>query len=362
MISTPAHPGPTRQRWTAGRRLGGFRRPAFPRWCGSGTLDEVAHPWILVVVSSGLAVLAGACGPSLFACESDGACRRGDERGVCQPDGWCSFPDGDCASGQRYGEHAGGGLAGSCVPEEVGESTGASTVADGPASQTTDATSSDATGVSSTVSTTADDDPMSETEDTTIGNEGTDTGDDPLPCVFTEEFEGDTLDTDVWIAWAMGNTSIQVANGLLEFVLPPGGGNANVSTKVGNLEAMAVTVTLGHVAPSGSMIEQDFMLEDGTVSLRFSVRGGGVLLATWDGTWNPLPTRPTTAVSGDRLRFVHQNGELVAEHANGDAWEEVWSGPPPIMLDDVELRLRALGPGHPGGHPSFASVSVCPLP
>lgn len=53
-----------------------------------------------------------ACGlSSPFACEDDTQC----EGGICQAVGWCSFPDGDCPSGQRFGEHSGDGLAQMCV-------------------------------------------------------------------------------------------------------------------------------------------------------------------------------------------------------------------------------------------------------
>lgn len=69
-----------------------------------------------------------ACGlGGAFACEDDDACNDAGAAGICQPSGWCSFPDGECASGQRYGEHASDDLAGECVPETGdtdGESTG----------------------------------------------------------------------------------------------------------------------------------------------------------------------------------------------------------------------------------------------
>ncbi len=64
----------------------------------------------------------GACGGGGdFQCVSDTQC--GD--GQCQPDGFCSFPDGECESGQRYGEFAREGLARQCVPaSETSDSTG----------------------------------------------------------------------------------------------------------------------------------------------------------------------------------------------------------------------------------------------
>ncbi|MBX7083244.1 MAG: LamG domain-containing protein [Nannocystaceae bacterium] len=46
-----------------------------------------------------------------FVCEDAAQC----EGGQCQADGFCSFPDAACESGQRYGAHA-GAHSGTCVP------------------------------------------------------------------------------------------------------------------------------------------------------------------------------------------------------------------------------------------------------
>ncbi len=63
------------------------------------------------------AALAWACNLGAFACSDDGDCGGTSDAGVCETSGWCSFPDGECASGRRYGDHAGGALAGTCVDE-----------------------------------------------------------------------------------------------------------------------------------------------------------------------------------------------------------------------------------------------------
>lgn len=65
------------------------------------------------------AMLAGCGSIEVFTCEADVACVDGERQGVCEPSGFCSFPDPACASGKRHGEYAGEGLAGTCV-----ESTG----------------------------------------------------------------------------------------------------------------------------------------------------------------------------------------------------------------------------------------------
>jgi cysteine-rich repeat protein len=43
--------------------------------------------------------------------------------GTCEATGWCSFPDPACDSGARYGDHAGGSLAGECVPPSDASTT-----------------------------------------------------------------------------------------------------------------------------------------------------------------------------------------------------------------------------------------------
>ncbi len=53
-----------------------------------------------------------------FQCADDSSCSNEGIAGECQSSGYCSFPDPDCASGQRYGEFA-EGLAQQCVPPAV---------------------------------------------------------------------------------------------------------------------------------------------------------------------------------------------------------------------------------------------------
>jgi cysteine-rich repeat protein len=65
-----------------------------------------------------LALVHAACGSNLFACGADGECTDGGVAGTCEDTGWCSFPDAECPSGARYGDHAGDSLAGECVPQE----------------------------------------------------------------------------------------------------------------------------------------------------------------------------------------------------------------------------------------------------
>jgi len=56
------------------------------------------------------------CGVGEFVCQSSAQC-TGAGAGVCQPDGYCSFPAAVCPTGQRYGEHS-GPHSGQCVGED----------------------------------------------------------------------------------------------------------------------------------------------------------------------------------------------------------------------------------------------------
>lgn len=66
-------------------------------------------------------LLAG-CNASAFGCSDDEQCQLPGLVGMCQPDGLCSFPDTDCESGQRYGNHS-GELAGECVGVDLDTGT-----------------------------------------------------------------------------------------------------------------------------------------------------------------------------------------------------------------------------------------------
>jgi alpha-tubulin suppressor-like RCC1 family protein len=63
-----------------------------------------------------LVLTLAACGgvPGPFRCPTDQACGAG---GVCEPEGYCSFPDETCASGRRFDESAGGGAGGRCTSD-----------------------------------------------------------------------------------------------------------------------------------------------------------------------------------------------------------------------------------------------------
>lgn len=59
--------------------------------------------------------LAGCQKVDAFVCAADSECANGSVAGTCEPSGFCSFADGGCPGGKRYGDWAGDGLAGTCV-------------------------------------------------------------------------------------------------------------------------------------------------------------------------------------------------------------------------------------------------------
>lgn len=66
------------------------------------------------------AFVAAGCSPSEFPCASDEACVQDGAAGVCQSSGYCSFPDEECPSRQRYVEHAPAELSEACVDSSWG--------------------------------------------------------------------------------------------------------------------------------------------------------------------------------------------------------------------------------------------------
>ena len=73
----------------------------------------------------GLCALVAVCalgcgGRDAYHCTSSDQCIGNGARGVCEPSGYCSFDDPSCSTGRRFEDHAGGGLAGTCVDIDAG--------------------------------------------------------------------------------------------------------------------------------------------------------------------------------------------------------------------------------------------------
>lgn len=87
-------------------------------------------------------VLVGdACTRRVFECIAADNCISRGVQGVCEDPGFCSYPDAECPSHQRYDEFAGDGLAYECVPEDDATGSGGATPSSSGATRTDDGTS-----------------------------------------------------------------------------------------------------------------------------------------------------------------------------------------------------------------------------
>lgn len=186
------------------------------------------------------AMLLGCRSGDAYSCVQDDQCVGASERGVCESNGFCSFPDAECASGSRFGERAPVGIAGECVtPVDVGSGSGGTTGDDGPdpdgmgASMGTsagvdptrpatdegdDALTSGSTGTTSGAATSE-----TTTGAITTGEDGStgDTGGPADACVvdFVDEFDGPALDA-AWSTYLGPGASIAPQQGELRITIP----------------------------------------------------------------------------------------------------------------------------------------------
>lgn len=69
----------------------------------------------VVLLGLGILVLAVGCSNPAYVCTSSSQCVADGVDGTCQPEGYCSFPDPACDSGERFEADAGDALGGTCV-------------------------------------------------------------------------------------------------------------------------------------------------------------------------------------------------------------------------------------------------------
>lgn len=236
------------------------------------------------LVSGTLAATIGlACqGEAFFFC--DGADECGGE-GACEPNGACSFPDPDCASGRRFGAAS--------VPPLAGECT------DG--AETTGATNSPVSGTESGVSTSSSGS-SSSTAETTSGEDSSSSG--PLPTT------GQNCPDGWWdCAWSY-RRMVSVTAGAS-----------------GSLSEVPVAVRLGP-----GRIEYELMQADAE-DLRFVSADGSVLpyeIESWDPTGASMVWTAVDVSGGAADHFWIYYGNAVAESPQqltsvwSDAYAAVW--------------------------------------
>lgn len=341
------------------------------------------HSYLAGAVVLALAASSAACGggPAAFACKSSDECRLDSVVGTCQPEGWCSFPDDACSSGERYGTHAGDDNAGVCVADgDVGSGTapGSTTpgsTMDGSSSSGLD-TASDpsSSGASLTLgvgsSSGADTSDGGQSSDSTSSDPGDSSsssdGPEPLPCDLDEEFLGAALDATVWGSWEQNGATIVVDDGLLSVALPAGVvAVAGIQTAAGDLHGRAITMVIGAGPNPATTAEQALILNDSGGDFRITITEGDVYVSVYDGTYEVLAAEPIDTSIHDHVRVGEQDDVMFVERSAGpDAWETLWEGPHPIEISDVTLtaRVQTWEPVMSPGTPSWDAIRVCPLP
>lgn len=167
--------------------------------------------WCVLALAAA-ATWSGCGSAGAFVCQSDADCQLSEIRGVCQPTGYCSFPDDTCDSGQRYGDHAADPLSETCVdPDDP--ATSEPTTADGSASAATPSTgpSTDPTADGATMS---DDDTGSGSGTTDDATSGT-----RLQCQI-DDFDDKELDPS-WCIDTVPGIDIEEEDDHLWFELVP---------------------------------------------------------------------------------------------------------------------------------------------
>jgi hypothetical protein len=214
-------------------------------------------------------------------------CDANGRPGVCQASGYCSFEDGDCDSGQRYGDLAPKSLAGTCVPVDGDGSTGPGDP-DGSGSAAGTTTGMDPDDASDGLSTT-----LGVDEGTTDGGESTDddgtTTGEPACCYagcpgtcaqppceavpLGGPSGGEAIGVAVvgeWVVWSTGNgVTLRIAalDAEADEVLAPVPGN-NFATRI------AADDTHVYVLDYGGPTVKRASVPDGAIDLVSQVAGG----------------------------------------------------------------------------------------
>lgn len=304
----------------------------------------------------------GCTGQGVFLCETSADCQREGSPGVCQPTGYCSFPDDACDSGQRYGDHAGGSLSETCVEQDASTTTatGATTIPGGSGSgaitRGQDATSLD---------------------DGTTVNKGTAEGSDPdssestaapvLECDL-DDFEDGRLDSQ-WCTQAAPGLMVQEYGGELHFDLDPSDWDQRPAyadlqrCRPFALHDATVSVQIDHTLHV-SPLNQSF-LEVGSDQRRLGlgVLGDHIDAFVVDGSsYDIKPLMPYDAHEVQYWRIRGVGGALVAEISiDGSDYREVHSMEldPDDAVGNVRLGVWCEEITRDSDYAQYDSLEVC---
>lgn len=316
------------------------------------------------------------CGPGVFLCQDDASCEQSGQQGVCQSTGYCSFPDDTCESGQRYGELAGGTLAGTCVDPETITMDGSG---EGPGPTTTPMTS----GGTGTTDPTLDEGTTADVDTTPPPDTGPDpstTGVPPDPsessggpvtldCRF-DDFDDDVIDP-FWCVEARPGFAVSEHDGLvwLDFLpmdWPPGAGGQVAEVRTCDPIPLLGSSAVVHaeLMPQVSPYTEGF-LEVGNASFRL---GLGVLddqlyaFIAEDGSYSGVQYVPYEPEGQHFWRVRGDETGLVAEYSpDGNGWAPLYTMARDLTGEEGWVYMGAWAEMVPLGPDSaaFESLEVC---
>jgi hypothetical protein len=328
------------------------------------SMFDVRHLGLLLGVAAAPSFFA--CGESKFVCLADEQCSHDAGAGVCQPNGFCSFPDETCASGQRYGEHAGRGLAGSCVSQTDDgddDAAGSTTSATSGISETSSAsaTSGEVTSaadsgetsstVTSSTSTGGSDDGHASDTTTSMQTTGLEATDDdtnttgsPVPCFFEADFE----DGEIPNGWGVGgDLDVVVSDGMLgmQLVSSPVGMYGWTWSGVLDFTGRELVAEIGSPPPTSGNAQ--LLLEVTTPTLSYFVVVEGPHLMARTSTGGPsYTTHATVAYDPNDARFVQLSDigdEMRFSYSDGVTWTKLVDVPIPDDSDLTAANVSFVG-------------------
>lgn len=325
-------------------------------------------------------MLLGCVGSDVFLCEGDAGCQQGDVSGVCQASGYCSFPDDECPSGQRYGAHAGGELADTCVEPELLTGDPSTSTADagpdaGPDTDppVTSTTSSPTTGVDGPVTTepvdASDTLPGSSTSGMSDDDPGTSAG--GIVC-WVDDFEDGSIDP-MWCPDLEPGILLDEPSGHLRFALDPmqwGIGDDGVGLvttcetfSLAGAEAAAELIAVPAVSPY-----TEVFVEMGTeeLGLGLAVQNAELYAFVWNGgDYDGVTWQPYVPEAQRWLRVRGDEEGLHAEHSHdGMTWVHVYTRPADLVGLEGTATLGVWGEMVPLGadEARFEIFELCTQP
>lgn len=322
--------------------------------------------------------LALGCSGDVYLCQDDPSCEQGGVSGVCQATGYCSFPDAECSSGQRYGAHAGGSLADTCVELEpatgdtgvsaTGGSVGTSEV-DGSGTASSTATASTTVSLDGPVSTGPDDTGLGTTAGTTTVDDGSGSTTAGGVACWSDDF-GDGMLGPPWCTMVDPGLEVSEPGGRLRFAFVPTdwgmGTRAARATTCDVFPLLGATASVELVDAPQVSPQTEAFIEMGYASLRV---GLGVIDAqlevfVFDGAgYAVVSTQPYSPMGQRYLRIVGDELGLVAEHSpDGVAWVPVHTVPVDLVGIEGEASLGGFGSSVPLGPDEalFDDFELCP--